>query len=254
MADDEVISVDTSGFQSALERFAAESGKDWATVLRTQSGLLAQRLVQFTPPQGGKSQGMNAVRRDIYRVFKTPAMMYEALNTIKGPEVAKAFWAKIEKKDYAGAEVIVRQNIGAWSGRIRWLDAPVKQIHKSMRDSRGRVRSDKAGFIVTKASALKKYITETQTHVGTARAPFALIARQFGRKLPAWTTNHDVPYEIYDQAEAQGDVKYITFINSLPWISDVQGAEPNYQNAINARERDIHQALDLAADRRAKKV
>lgn len=81
MAADEGITIDTVGFSRDVGRFALLTGREFGEELKLQARGALRNIVKITPPfYGGasvsdaKRAGINAISRDLYRIFRPTAL------------------------------------------------------------------------------------------------------------------------------------------------------------------------------------
>jgi hypothetical protein len=236
-----------SQFSRALNDFAEKTGVDTTKLLRDEAGRLAKQLALITPPFPNKGAGLNAVKRDIRKVYAPLTEAYESIQKIN-PNLAAAFWRYLKQGEENKAKKLALQVLGN-----RVLTSIDTNLHQQRRDNYGRVKGDRPSAYVDKTSSITKYIRDMQKHVGSAKAPYGMVAKHYGQNLPGWMTDHSSPYEIIDRADAKtNNEKFIEFSNKLPWADNIKGWHASYQNAINTRAQNLQKSLERIMRERCK--
>jgi hypothetical protein len=246
-----------------------------AQVLRAQARLMAVNLAFQTQPFGGskaiggqqesaKSLGEGTVARDIRKVIKTPADVYDKIEK-QAIGAGRAFYAMIKKGDFDLARnLLVRlrisgllqAQIGSMSGNFH------KQALKPI-PKRPRMEKRQEPLLITDEKAkLKAYVKEVQKKVGIAKGGWAACAMQLGgtrgrmetnvpgmqqQAVPAWVKRHAgkrAAGTVVDQADNFMTGR-INMINHVPWVSNCL-SDQQAQQAIDIQAEKMRRAMDYA--------
>lgn len=194
------ITVDASKFMHQMARMQNELGMDMEEVLRTQSRLLGERLIHFTPPTaeskkgkaskkakgakqpGPKGIGLAAVDRDLHKVTGFPSP-----EVIRDDKLRTAMRKIIARKDYDGLQAMAQHVYP----RERYLVEPfTPQLHMTARSSRTHRVEKKINRLSLNSGDFKRYVKEVQSHVGRLRAgwiPFLTFGKG---TAAAWVQRH----------------------------------------------------------------
>ena len=238
-----------------LERLAELKDVDLGGVLRDEAGLFAKQAALITPPysaeqlgienssSSAKTIGKQAVKRDISRVFYSPATAFKAMKS-RDAKAAKAFWKLCKNKEFKEAEKLIGSVMGDFT--IRITDQPIKAIHDAARDRRGRVRDNwRTIEVVTDAAALKSYIDRKASHVGLTRSPWAKVAVALGKPMPSWMTDHPESTAICDDRTKAPIRPYITVGTKIPWAENIRNFMTKLDAAAKSRGENIAKRLDV---------
>lgn len=239
-----------------VKRFEIDAGE----LLKEEARLFVRDVTRLTPP-ARLSQGRNAVKRDISKVFRSVAAVARYLRvTIGDKRTALVFRKLLRRGEYQGARELItqrssvvenvsvsshsrggktissytqkRRRVGTLvpdiSPSVSFLESVDPQIHKERRNKYGRVTSKMASAIVSSAKSLRSYIKEIQDHVGWARAGWLPAARKYGHKMPQWVARFgNAPGAVHENLGAGVSSPSITMINR-------GSAIPNYQRIVDA--------------------
>jgi len=184
------------GIQPALQRVIPD-------MVQRAARLAAVSCAISTQPYGSgsdaKNAGETAVVSDIKKVYGTPGEIFGMIRAIN-PAQATAFWKYFQAGNLKRCQGIYEATV---SKGMR-LNAPWGRfdggaLHKSARQSRGRVASHQGKLlIVTNPSALKTYIGKKKKLVGFAKGAWAQMARQLGgiRGLRSQASLDDASHDI----------------------------------------------------------
>ncbi len=213
-------------------KLAIYSGKGTETMIRKRAPAMARALAQYTMPvadaeTGGgitldstsftgdgklaRDLGRAAVRRDINRVYMSPAQAYEAVKARKGDAVAKSFFKLIKLGQLEQAS---QAFVKATGRRLDVIPFDGGKLHQQFRNGRGRVSRKSPVVIVSDARPLKVYIREIEKRVGWAKSAWFQAGQSVpggeGGRVPAWMRQPGAPGSS-TIADANGR-------NSLGWI------------------------------------
>lgn len=226
----------------SLSGLMEKTGQDAGALLKKRAPLLAKYLAEATMPIAGLTKnpgesnpdgiskaahflGMNAVTRDLGRVYKSPSVIHRSIKESNGEHglaMAKGFTAFLKKGDLQQAKAILdRSGIAARQLEIIQWDGGTE--HKKSRKQRGRVSENKKPKIVTDAAALKKYSDMRRKNVGFAKGGWINAGRTLGKvnsEIPVWMKWHASPGAGKDftddvnhpRFELQNGVSYMTKI------------------------------------------
>ena len=188
--------IDTTEFNAALREFAKKSRGDMSRVVRFQGLQLFKRIVGFTPPGGDRSlrkaQAMSMGVKNItprrqgrIRVAKD---LKKAVRPLKptgwGPSMRKRMRQVINAKDHQAITAIFKNFSHADYSNTTSVPFSY-QLHESMRDRRGRVRSMKP-FVTPDWSEWQEHLRIKQYNVGRAKGGWAESIVQLGGKPADW--------------------------------------------------------------------
>lgn len=215
------VRIDDSAFKAQAFKYQSLSGKSFRDVLTQQTGVLCRKLATTTNPFGnsgsGKKQGDKATTKDIRKVYKTPAVVYDLIRKAKIAKkpasrakrnkkgqfkkqknpalaVADAFYRAYRKGSYGEAARLLHSakvpnyyttNVGAFDGGGE---------HKSARHgSRRRVPENTFAKLVTDDEKIKRYLEDKKSWVGLAKSGWAYCAGLLGKtgNLAGWILNAD---------------------------------------------------------------
>lgn len=184
------------GFQRQMKEFIEVAEKPAQVVLKSQSKLFVRDVAKATPPMGGNGEGVwnqsfaaqrktgkEAVAKDIRKGFKS---IYDTkiFERIKNEKSRKDLLAYLVRGDYTKA----RKMLDRLSVRLTLVVQPNDRLHKSIRNSRGRITGRKA-FLVMKANQIPAFIKKKQELVGSAKSGWTKAAQALGVKLPEWISD-----------------------------------------------------------------
>lgn len=224
--------------QDSLARYADLVGKDTGQVIREKGPALGRYLAEATfpiagmetsNPDGGslaaRNLGRDAVRRDIGRVYASPAKAYgemkQQVNANGQPALANAFWRALKKGDLAYAEQLLRTSgvRGAGLTLTKWDGGA---LHQRKRNSRGRVGSGSKPVLVDDPKALKEYGKKIEKRVGFGKSAWINAARQIkpGGRIAAWIAGQAGPGRGVDETRGTEYPK-ISMTNEVRYIRKI---------------------------------
>lgn len=240
--------INSREFELAMVRAASALHRDYADVVREETGRLMQNLITVRTPPKTRSQGLKRVRGDILNVV-TPVdeRFLDVLERAFGKDgYVGEYKAKGRKRVRIGYSEIIRD-----FDRLKFL-------HKTLRNRRtGRTRKNRTRSLNTPDKAFvpkslfNRYVRYQQKGLGMAKGGWWAAARHvYQRRAPAgWVTRKA------GQGTAVVDLRpgpRQTFIavNRSPWANNRQVAEQAVRDAMRYRARTIPKALDQALRRR----
>lgn len=206
-ATNNIVTVDASRFYAKVQKLSQLTKTDLTVLLKKTMcqwiGLMQRDLFPET-----FSQGRNAVKADIQRVWLSPLTF---VRNLQNERLKKTLRRAIAGQDFATFNALA-----AKTGLKLQLAEVREDIHQSRRNSRGRVTQKRANLVATSASELNAYIKKVQERVGKAKAGFLPAIRYFGHvNLPAWVTRHGTGRGRYEDTLSNNGIKgAITTINS----------------------------------------
>ena len=261
------INIDTTAFQKAIADRAAKTRKPIAKVIREQARLFVRDASKMTPPMRDgarpvtesfneqRDAGRKAVANDLGKAFTSA----EGLNVSKAQSrnfsesallfpfnfqnagIAEQVAKLASRGDLSGIRKIVQQTglpvLGVAS-------APTNQMHRNLRNSRGRVRKTRP-FLITSSAALKRFALDTLNRVGKAKAGWTAAARITGFALPAWITRHATRGIAVDDLSNKNKPT-ITVGNDVGYIQATGAKLDIIQRALKNRVRNMREQLDKA--------
>ncbi len=244
-------------FRNTLGKIAQLGSRTLEEVSQQQASLFTQDASSFTPPFGKapvkesasekKRIGERAIERDVKRAF----MPIESLRVFHtNTEMGKGLQRAAKKKNTILTEELLRQS----GVRVRGVvTEPSQELHRGMKNNRGRIIKARSYVMIGKPSKLKRYVKDQQRRVGLAKDGWTTPLVNLKRNPPPWVRRHSTLSGIY--REEHGDTPSVVVGNS------VQHAQSSYdrisQQAWNNRMRNSQkqlQALELAAKRKAREM
>lgn len=224
--DNRRLARDVAGVNRALSRWASVSGKDITVEVQHSGRRVAANLAYRTQPFGNSSTqqavGQTAVRRDIYRVFATPGMLFEQVEEKSNGGLAGYFY-KLCRERKIGP---VRKLLASLGISLDIGQTPKRQHHKSARNGRGRVPAGSAPRQLVlggkNGDALERYVTKIQKRVGWAAAGWSACALALGstRGIVKWKKRgRKGPGTVVRRGGSQRPTVHL--INSAPYISTI---------------------------------
>lgn len=225
------VKIDDTAFKAQAFKYQSLSGRSFKDVLTQQTGVLCKKLATTTNPFGnsgsGKKQGDKAVTKDVRKVYKTPATVYDLIRKAKiakrasaqakrnkkgqfkkqknpAPQVADAFYRAYRRGSYGEAARILHSvkipkyyttEVGSFDGG---------QEHKGARHgSRRKVPDNTFAKLVTNDAQIKRYLDEKKGWVGLAKSGWAYCAGLLGKtgNIAGWILNAD-------KGKSVGSVKF----------------------------------------------
>lgn len=208
---------------------AGQAG-DASTIVQDSARLLLKQAIKFTPPKT-QGQGNTAVTRDIYRSMSIPTPDFFRNDRLK------AIVNKTLKSSDAEALQAVLRNSQGWK---KWEVKPYSDnLHKSVRDSRGRVQKSKNVFVLERGMHRAR-IVKIKKRVGSMKAAWRPAFQVVGGKVAGWISRHQRPYG-YATASIIGTEKPFIIIN-------------NHARGIGLFKRQFNEALRARSEAMAKRV
>lgn len=189
-----------------LIAFGRTLGKDFVT---PQFRLWLEAIIRLTPPKS-KSQGMMAVRRDIYRAVQ-PFNVSDFRN--------KRLEQIVKRKDYTAFDAFARNIRGNDTLKNARAAPWSPQLHQDKRDNRGRVRGGKPWFLLGRAdrSALRKYIRSKTDNVGLAASGWLRALHLLGGRESQFVERHGTGWGSVRDDRSNPTNPSVTAINRTPW-------------------------------------
>lgn len=258
------ITIDTRGFNAALQGLIASSQKEPHVILRQQMRLLVERLVMLTPPPYGrktkkaaKEAGENKIMGDllgrssfrgaaaagIFQGEGNPGVV--TANTVR-LFVANGYAYGVDRNLYrpnaSNAEMETHHRTYFKNGRMSQAGGRTRDI--------GRWRFiDK---MVVNKGKLGRFIKRLQKHVGRAKGGWNAAAQKFSYNAPPWVSRHGTgDGSATETMNARGGT--LVAINRNKAIGSLENQARIVQNAYIGRERDMKVAFQGWLDRRARK-
>ena len=229
---------------------------DTAKLLRQQAKLAVLDMVKFTPPfsdatlnekghAGARRVGLEAVARDVQRVFKP----LDTIRALDDPPrgIAKA----IKKKDWKAVEPFVQNVLENKAARIFQEADPA--MHQRFRNRRGGITAKKLSFFVANTGSIKRLIKKKQDHVGKAKDGWSKAASALGLNLPNWITKHGSPGSVKDKSDAKL-FQHIDVANLVPYIQAAGADLRIVSRALQNRARNMAKELEHLIAARARRA
>lgn len=232
------VEVNTFEFEAAMQRLKDGVRRGFVDpqigTLPVQARLLAERCQVFTPPRN-VAQGKTAVARDISNIFRPlshTTFTDKGLRKIVRTDDRPA-WDEVAK-NFRGSHNL--QNTKAFGFQ--------KSFHARNRNKRGRAFRAKygnLGFVTLgpEGKEARRYLKETQKHVGWARAGWNAGIIGFGGTVKApWMSRHGTSGGSFVNGSMMAD-PFVQVINQTSWAKQSNEGERILRNAILARSRDM---------------
>jgi len=178
---DFIIDVELAKLDVAILRYVDDLGIQLPKVVKFTARLLNTDLSRLTPPRS-LAQGRAAVRRDINRAVLALDHTKIKLEALKE--------AVLERK-YDVVRTILSHMRDSWLAGYDLVTFN-PELHRSARDSRGRVQRSKRRLTLD-LSAHSRYVKTVQGRVGSTRAWWTPSARVLGNSAPSWISRHVPP-------------------------------------------------------------
>lgn len=187
-------------YQGKALALARECKMDERAFVAWLAARVCQYCIQWLPPRGNppggwneqKQRGWKNVDRDIKRVFRSGADLFDILKlhplVQTHPKLAAILIRYIEQKDYLNLSRVLYK-IGS---RVVLIPRPLPEQHQANRNPRnGRVlRKPHTHFFVLDDSQIQGYVTTVQKDVGKLKSGYMPAARKLGvKELPIWVTH-----------------------------------------------------------------
>lgn len=245
--------VDLSEYNRAITSLAGWSEKSASKIFKEESRLLFERIIQGPKGVGGKrglatppetrAQGINAVKRDVYRAIKPLRASDYSDKTIARAIRTKPydFLQEMAKRGAFG-EKLKNARIGLWE--MDW--------HKEQRDKRGIVSKKSTYRYATKdIEGLNSYVRYKQYMVGQGKGGWAKALIAAGGTPLRWIGRHkESGVESHCWV---GDNLFAWGINYSAWASlgDTDRIVASaISNRIHALESKVKDAIVAYADMR----
>lgn len=252
-----VMKVDNRELNEALFRFQEETHKAWPQVLRPRARSVAVSLAIQTQPFGSgpepQKTGINAVRRDIGKVYACLDTVYDEIKAADRLGMAMGFYAAVKNGNLDRAQTILRHSkspnrntpIGAFDKGA---------AHRSSRNSRGRVSRRRPALVVSNFERVGPYIKRVERLVGFAKGGWAACARALGgvRGINAgWVTRQKSPGEVIENYSF-GAAK-ITLKNNVRYI-DKAISEAQIQEALRIEQEKMEKYIEIRIAKAAERA
>lgn len=220
------ITLDASKFMHQMARMQNELGMDMEDVLRTQSRLLGERLIHFTPPKT-LGMGRQAVARDLNKVTGFPNP-----DVIRNDKLRSTMKQIVQRKDHEALQAMAQHLYP----RERYLVEPFwPRLHVAARSARTHRVPKKINRLSLNKADFNRYVKEVQSHVGRLRAgwiPFLTFGKSTSH---AWVQRHSSG-ALPPQIVLTRNVKSIAVTNR--GVGILRMAE-RFRDAVNTRARDM---------------
>lgn len=218
---------------------------DAATIIEDESRRWVKQVERFIPPKN-QAQGNAAVERDFARAM-TPAVAGD--DAAKSPMRNKfgVIYERSAQQLISGGNTglfndyikHVSQNAGIFKG---WTAKPFSpELHKQVRDSRGRVTRTKRVFVL-ELGAWKIRLAKLKKRVGWMKAGFLPAMQFFGLNPRSFVARHSNPAG-YINVNLGGTNPTITITNTAKGVGLVVGRIA--QEATRARGEAIRKRIRL---------
>jgi hypothetical protein len=247
------ITVDSSQFQAALDRFIPTSKKSLVEIILQQGRLLCEELGRVTPPNNfkggdGKAAGENAITGDQFGGRMVYVGGFRAMS--------RGFFIVSEGR-WKERDEIVSQFTDK-KGRVYGVEkhlyrpnASVQEMlaHRDRYRSKATGRMSKAGLrtrdvgrhvfidrMVVKKAAATRFLKALHNRVGFMAGGWATAAKQLGRvsrDFPAWMKRHGSPGSA--RVEKDDDNVALVLTNSAVYRNAVPDVSRRAKTALNNR-------------------
>lgn len=175
----------TDELDKALTKLAEVSNFGLGSIIKEEGRYLTQLFIKFTPPKS-KSQGVNAVRKDIGKM--SAVLDYSALKGKAKPGSIYESMAKmVRRRETEKLNNLLRNpKISYWGGRRVLGDiTQLAEIHLRSRNRYGRIRSDMN--VAAYKTDLRRYRKTIEDRVGYAAAGWIPSAKATGASFKKFT-------------------------------------------------------------------
>jgi len=236
------VEVQTQAVSEALLRYQAYTGKELGTVVKEQAKLLANRLIDLTPPKN-KAQGTKRVDIDIGRVYLRNEW-FENIFSFTNQRLGDRIKDEMRK----GADDTLRQ-IFLHSQKLNRLHLegfdPAK--HKAARNTAGRVNYKYPySYPVSQQEQIRAYIDRRKKNVGIAKSGWAACYRALGGSSPAWLSHDGGSVE--DESQA-AEHPYVVLTNRVAYFAGLDSKQNIVARALEGRARDMIKGAQKAVER-----
>ena len=240
-------SINAGRLSLKLKEFAKVANKELAEAVKEEALLTAQSLVKLTPP-GKAAEGKKRVAIDLGRVY-LPSKWFLEVFQFRNQKLGEKVKEAVRKKDSAGLEEIFDN-----SGKLRRIKVETFDPSKHGRLRRnGRVPKshNPKSFPVAQESAAKRYQTQKQKMVGTAKAGWAACLQALGKGVAGWL-NKPGTGAIKNNLNHPTKPS-VTLINKVPYFASINARKKVIETALQGRlkalTKKIAVSLRLAARR-----
>lgn len=247
---------DVNHVNRSLQRWAAISKKDISKETVHSARRVAVNLAYRTQPFGDSANqqevGEIAVRRDIYRVFTTPGMLFEQVEQKSNGGLAGYFY-RICRERRIGP---VRKLLASLGINVQIGQTPKRALHTARRDRRGRVRSGQADQLVLggkNGDSLERYVAKIQKRVGWAASGWAAAAMMLGntRGIVKWKKRgRKGPGTAFRTGGTKTPTIYL--INRAPYISTILPAGEQ-QKAVDRETNTLQKQCEVVLEKQARR-
>jgi hypothetical protein len=248
-------------FGDALQDFVNSRKIPMEKAMRHQGKLLADKVIDFTPPRtkaAGKATVVDDVRRSVgdlsYWSKNYGPMVTNSDGTKQraNPARFKQEWINkiinskkpLQKRAAQLTAIFARFKTGMFAGAVVSPFDPY--LHSRNRTKKGGVRKiRKYAKVTLETGKVNAYVRRVQGNVGMAKGGWARALRSLGKQPLNWIGKHDSQGQFKDNLQ---DIKnpYLWMRNSSPWAT-YRGNNTIISNALQARARDIRTAMEHAA-------
>lgn len=221
---------DLTRMNELMRRMVHELRLSRDEVLKTQSALLGERLIAFTPPKT-KSIGLRAVKKSINKVAKVPNP-----NFFKKEWIRDAIKSVIRKRDYDGLRLIAQRITKTQDWKAEPFTPNMHIQARSMKTHSVRYSQKRWSL---NGIEIANYIKEIQSHVGRLRAKWTPFLTYGGRTAAAWIDRHKSVAEPIMVSENSGE-KTVAVRSSGYGIMRLAD---RFRDAVNTRNRDMEKSL-----------
>ena len=252
-------------------RFQRETQLGWSEVIKMQTRLLVERLIEWTPPFGkdkaAQRRGSSRIEQDIRRVFiaaKDASLLIKEIVQrrlhqfsenddlhgfrFRNSKIQKAW----ENRDWAALEIIFVRSGQAKMRKLDICQVPDPVRHQAARVA-GRVsQHHRPRFVVKRAAALKAYIKQVQKRVGTAKSGWIPAAEFLRGKFPRWIIQASPLGSIRDRSNDPTNPS-IVVSNEVPFVSEIFDRS-KWNELILTRIRDMEKNARRFVESRRRKA
>ena len=237
--------VDISEFTRKLSEYKQLTGKGWQDVVKGQAKLLAQRLMQLTPPNN-QGQGSKRVAIDIGRVFLGSEWFTDKFS-FKSQHLQDSITNAVRAQDTNTLQTIFQRSPKLNRLHIEPFDA---SKHKAARRN-GRVSlPEPFSFPLSGQAQLKTYQKAKQGNVGLAKSGWGACASALGARVPKWA-NKPGNGSVEDKSSLKSN-PYVVLTNSVPYFSALDAKQSIVSRALAGRQRDMQKEAEKSLEQAGK--
>lgn len=248
------IKLDTRELEDKLYLLAKASRTLPGQVIREETRLLAENIMQLTPPQKGQAQGRAAIISDLLGGKRVSSARYSSVGLFHGIEnetvqPRKRAWATTLRVNlgWEGSKaVLIQKNSWRPNASLEELKAFHKKYQNQKTGRTGMVSQSVIGRwkvqdqMWIKKATLNRYIRQVQGFVGWAKGSWTAVLQAAGGTAPNWISRHG----------ATAGAAHVNFGENPEAIGLAFNIKiPNYQRMVDGALRNRVRVTETKLDR-----